>query len=194
MPRTKEQNEAIRAEKKQLIMDAALELFAEDGYAHTSIERIAQHAGVAKGLIYSYFESKDDLLYRILVLGVARMSEGLFPEELTPELLVESADRMFDRIVEQKDFFKLYTALSVQPGVQQRLGPLADENRSFLSVVKFYKQYFGEDATKELLLLSVVSKGYSILALFGDRQSTVPMESLKEAVMGFIRKKMGVSE
>ncbi|MDR1886863.1 MAG: TetR/AcrR family transcriptional regulator, partial [Prevotellaceae bacterium] len=61
MPRTKEQNEAIRAEKRQLIMDAAMQLFAEDGYAHTSIDKIAQKAGIARGLLYSYFENKEDL-------------------------------------------------------------------------------------------------------------------------------------
>jgi AcrR family transcriptional regulator len=46
MPRTKEQNEAIRAEKRQLIMDTSLQLFAEEGYATASIERIAKQAGI----------------------------------------------------------------------------------------------------------------------------------------------------
>jgi AcrR family transcriptional regulator len=194
MPRTKEQNEAIRAEKKQLIMDAALELFAEDGYAHTSIERIAEHAGIAKGLIYSYFKSKDDLLYQILEEGVDKMSEGLFLDPLTPGSFVESIDKMLDRICEQKEFFKIYTALSVQPKVAKKLGPLADKNLSLRSVIKLYEQHFGADAFRELLLLSAVSKGFSVLALFGDRQKLLPMDLLKEAVMGFVRQKFNIGE
>ncbi|MDR1557385.1 MAG: TetR/AcrR family transcriptional regulator [Tannerellaceae bacterium] len=194
MPRTKEQNEAIRAEKKQLIMGAALELFAEGGYTRTSIEQIAKHAGVAKGLIYAYFESKDDLLYQILVSGINKMSEGLFPEHLTPETFVESADKMFDKVMENKEFFKLYTALSVQPEVSRRLGTLADRNQPFLSMVTLYKRHFGDRAVKELLLMSAISKGYSILALFGDRQKTLPMELLKESVMDFIKGKFNYSK
>jgi AcrR family transcriptional regulator len=193
MPRTKEQNEAIRAEKKRLILDAALELFAEDGYAHTSIERIAEHAGIAKGLIYSHFKSKDDLLHQILDAGVDKMSEGLFIDPLTPETFVESIDKMLDRIWEQKEFFKIYTALSVQPRVAQKLGPLADGNPSLRSVIKFYGQHFGADAFRELLLLSAVSKGFSVLALFGDRQKALPLDLLKEAVMGFVRQKFNVN-
>ncbi|MDR1644564.1 MAG: TetR/AcrR family transcriptional regulator [Tannerellaceae bacterium] len=193
MPRTKEQNEAIRTEKKQIIMDAALELFAEAGYVHTSIEQIARQAGVAKGLIYTYFKSKDDLLYNILTSGIDRMSEGLFPEHLTPETFVESVERMFDKITIQKNFFKLYTALSVQPGVVQRLGPLADANRPFHSMVEFYNRHFGERALKELLLMSTLSKGFSILALFGDRQSTLPMDMLKESIVDFLHEKFGLT-
>jgi AcrR family transcriptional regulator len=194
MPRTKEQNEIIRAEKKQLIMEAALELFAEDGYAHTSIEQIAKQAGVAKGLIYAYFESKDDLLYQILVSGINKMSEGLFPEELTAESFVDSIDKMFDKVIMNKGFFKLYTALSVQPEVHKRLGPLAEGNQPYLSMIKLYRQHFGDNATKELLLMSVVSKGYTILALFGDMQKLVPMDLLKETVMDFVRLKFGMNK
>jgi AcrR family transcriptional regulator len=195
MPRTKEQNEAIRAEKKQLIMDTALEVFAEDGYAHTSVERIADHAGIAKGLIYSYFESKEDLLYRILAEGVNRMSEGIFPDNLTPELFVESMDKLFDRILEQKDFFRIYTALSVQPKISQRvIGRLAGENRPYRSMIAFYESYFGGSAVKELLLMSVLSKGFSMLAaLFGDRQTLLSMHLLKETVMDFVRQKFNVN-
>jgi AcrR family transcriptional regulator len=194
MPRTKEQNEAIRAEKKQLIMDAALEVFAEDGYAHTSVERIAEHAGIAKGLIYSYFKSKDDLLCRILEEGINKMSEGIFPDNLTPELFIESVDKLFDRVVEQKDFFKIYTALSVQPKVTQKLGRLADENRPFHSMMELYNRHFGDRALHELVMMSVVSKGFSTLALFGDRQRSLPLDLLKEVVMDFVRRQFSVNK
>jgi AcrR family transcriptional regulator len=48
------------------ILDAALEVFAERGYAATRMDDIAQRAGVTKGTIYLYFESKD-AVFRSLV-------------------------------------------------------------------------------------------------------------------------------
>jgi AcrR family transcriptional regulator len=43
------------------LLAAALEVFAEKGYAATRLEEIAAHAGVSKGTIYLYFESKEAL-------------------------------------------------------------------------------------------------------------------------------------
>src|ERR1700709_1880993 len=42
-----------------------VELFAEYGYAQTSVQQIVDAAGVTKGALYHYFKSKDDLLFDI---------------------------------------------------------------------------------------------------------------------------------
>ena len=47
------------------VMTAALELFAEQGYANTSVQQLVETAGVTKGALYHYFQSKDDLLFAI---------------------------------------------------------------------------------------------------------------------------------
>ncbi|MDV7394640.1 helix-turn-helix domain-containing protein, partial [Arthrospira platensis SPKY1] len=47
-------------------MEKALELFAEKGFASTSISQIAKEAGISKGLMYNYFESKEQLLHEII--------------------------------------------------------------------------------------------------------------------------------
>jgi AcrR family transcriptional regulator len=47
------------AERKQQLLDAAAELFAEQGYAATRVVDIVDAAGVAKGLFYWYFENKE---------------------------------------------------------------------------------------------------------------------------------------
>ena len=48
------------------ILDAAMELFVEKGFAGTRMEEIAQRAGVTKGTVYLYFESKE-ALFRTVV-------------------------------------------------------------------------------------------------------------------------------
>jgi len=49
-------------EKKQLILDAALKLFVENGFHGTSTAEIAKTAGVATGTLFHYFKSKEILI------------------------------------------------------------------------------------------------------------------------------------
>lgn len=54
-----------KAEVREAILEAATDLFFEKGYAGTSASEIGQKAGVAPSAIYTYFESKLDLFYRV---------------------------------------------------------------------------------------------------------------------------------
>ena len=65
-PRTKAQFQQIRDQSSQKILNAALELFGTKGYEATSISDIVAEAGVSKGLIYHYFDSKEDLLRQMI--------------------------------------------------------------------------------------------------------------------------------
>jgi AcrR family transcriptional regulator len=56
-------------EKQEKILHAALELFAQQGYAATPTSKIARKAGVSEGLIFRHFESKEGLLEAILDYG-----------------------------------------------------------------------------------------------------------------------------
>lgn len=47
---------------KQKITDCALKLFAEQGYEATTVNQIAEHADIAKGTFFNYFETKEELL------------------------------------------------------------------------------------------------------------------------------------
>ena len=54
-------------EKRKLILDAAIRVFADQGYHGARVADIAEDAGVAHGLLYHYFASKDDVLRTIFV-------------------------------------------------------------------------------------------------------------------------------
>lgn len=53
-------------ERKQQLLDAAADLFAARGYGATRVVDICQRAGVAKGLFYWYFDSKEALLTELV--------------------------------------------------------------------------------------------------------------------------------
>jgi TetR/AcrR family fatty acid metabolism transcriptional regulator len=48
--------------KRERILDAAVKVFAQEGFYNAKVSQIAHAAGVADGTIYLYFKSKDDLL------------------------------------------------------------------------------------------------------------------------------------
>ena len=54
-------------DKRKRILDAAVRVFAEHGYHGARVGDIAKDAGVAHGLLYHYFASKDDVLRTIFV-------------------------------------------------------------------------------------------------------------------------------
>ena len=82
-------------ETRQAIIDSALALFGEKGYAVTSVQEITEAAGVTKGAFYHHFESKEELLrlihdefldYQLALLRVALDSDA-GPETRLRELL-----------------------------------------------------------------------------------------------------------
>ena len=60
-----------------LIMDVALDHFANNGYHATTINHLAKHAGISKGLMYNYFESKEALLKAIIHKSVNEVYQYL---------------------------------------------------------------------------------------------------------------------
>jgi len=72
----------VVGDKREAIMDAALELFVERGFFGTAVPEIAERAGVGAGTIYRYFESKDALvnaIYRQEKLHFAHVVLDAFP-------------------------------------------------------------------------------------------------------------------
>ena len=57
----------VQQDKRKRILDAAVRVFAEHGYHGARVGDIAKDAGVAHGLLYHYFASKDDVLRTIFV-------------------------------------------------------------------------------------------------------------------------------
>ncbi|PLX15459.1 MAG: TetR/AcrR family transcriptional regulator [Marinilabiliales bacterium] len=120
MPRTQEQFEEIREEKKHLIMRVALELFADDGYHTTSISKIAKKAGISKGLMYNYFESKKDLLKAIIFHGIESLTQHFDSNHdgiLTQEELLQFISQAIKTIKEHIVYYRLYFSLMVQAPV-----------------------------------------------------------------------------
>lgn len=63
--------------KRERILDAAVKVFAAEGFYNAKVSQIAQAAGVADGTIYLYFKSKDDLLINLFEDRMERVNANL---------------------------------------------------------------------------------------------------------------------
>jgi AcrR family transcriptional regulator len=88
-----------RAQRKELtrelLLDAAIEVFAEKGYHGASLDDVAEAAGFTKGAVYSNFTRKSDLFRALLEREAGRYDQALsqtvsrVPLELLPDVAAE---------------------------------------------------------------------------------------------------------
>src|SRR4051812_29256005 len=66
MPRLTDTGDSRRTDTRARILTAALGLFAERGYANTSLREIAEDLGVTKAALYFHYKTKEDIVSGIL--------------------------------------------------------------------------------------------------------------------------------
>ena len=104
MPSTTGPTRQRRKETRpQELLDAALALFVEKGFAATRAEEVAQRAGVSKGTLYLYYPSKEELFKAVIRQNLSNtIAQGLDRvsafEGSTSELLVQLALVWWDRL------------------------------------------------------------------------------------------------
>ncbi|WP_231715588.1 TetR/AcrR family transcriptional regulator [Desulfosarcina widdelii] len=90
---TKKKNMA----KYQRILDAAISVFAEQGFFQSTIAQIAKEAGVADGTIYLYFKNKDDILVQFYQYKTRQIFER-FREAVSKPATAEEKLRCLIRV------------------------------------------------------------------------------------------------
>ncbi len=186
MPRTPEQFEKIRAEKRQQIMDAALELFANEGYHSTSISRIAQSAGISKGLMYNYFDSKEDLLRSVMNQGMEVLMNFLDPNKdgiLTDEEFEFFVIKSFETLKENTNYWRLYFNLIMQRDVYAliltKYQHLLEETMQLLAA--YFERHGAEDPVSEAILFGSIMDGVSMTYILNP--DGTPLDKLQESII-----------
>ena len=125
-PRTASQNEGVRAVTRAKLLQAALELFATRGYAATSVDAIADAAGVSAGLLYYHFDSKPALLHAVFEQSLADVQATFAAADREPNAidrlpaLLRSAGAIVPR---HRNFWAVWYGLRMQREVLKSLGP-----------------------------------------------------------------------
>jgi AcrR family transcriptional regulator len=87
VPRVKEQFDVMRSATKEKIFAAGLQLFSYKGLAATSIQEIANLAGMSVGLMYHYYKSKEELFTELVETAVnlaAESTQAKFESDQSP--------------------------------------------------------------------------------------------------------------
>ncbi|MCW0484296.1 TetR/AcrR family transcriptional regulator [Gaoshiqia sediminis] len=168
MPRTEEQLEHIRKEKKKLILDVALELFATNGFHATSISQITKKAGISKGLVYNYFESKNDILEEISHQAFDNIysqfdlnHDGI----LSRDEFITFIRNTLRSTSENRQFWKLYYALIFQPHMLESFTrKYAGKGHEFGRLMREFIESQGScDPDGDLLAISSLIKGTALV-------------------------------
>lgn len=178
-PRTKTQLEELRAGRKEKIMETALELFAFSGFHATSISQIASKAGIAKGSVYHYFESKDVLLAEIFTSLYDELMSDFTQNPGKPMQQKDAwrfIDLVFDHMTAHQNRWKLFMQLSVQPGILEILMDVSREQK-YTDYLDSIYQYFAnadtDDPQFSMIMFSSVMKGFSFMYVMAPEMFTL---------------------
>lgn len=103
-----------KAESRRRILEAARAVFFRDGFMGANLDEMAEKAGVAKGTLYRYYESKADLYVAVLALDAEifgdRMKEHAVGANAL-EQLQHLSQFYFNHWMEFPDYFQIFWAI-----------------------------------------------------------------------------------
>ena len=171
-PRNEQQFEQMREEASQKIKQSALALFARQGFRDTSVASIAEEAGVSKGLIYNYFESKEHLL-TVIFEDISKL-KGDYYALLSGMTSKEKLEFTLRETIKNLDTSREFTRTTMRFGLELNEMPQAQQ---FIQIeltkgMELFEKIFidlgYEDPKQEAWLLTTVMHGMSSLSLMLD--------------------------
>jgi len=185
-PRTPDQFHEIRETTKQKIVDAALELFAEAGFHTTSISQIASKAGISKGLMYNYVESKEELLKEIVFEGIEYITQSFDPNHdgiLTKEELLLFIDESFEQIKIHRNYWKLYFSIMMQAPIMTLFGEelMSKLGSYFLMISAYFQEQKYEDPVAEMRFFSAMLDGIAMNYVMDPEE--FPLDAIKQRII-----------
>jgi len=175
-PRTKEQIASIRSQSTNKILMAAMELFATNGFPGTSVNAIAKKAGVSKGLIYNYFESKEDIVKGLITM-MLKMADDIMDEaasekaENPKQELKILIDVFIDSIEQQMEMMRWILPLAFQMSKFSFVNDMVAGKIEFLigEMRSIFERLDYDDPEREAWLLGAIMDGLSMnLAVMPD--------------------------
>jgi TetR/AcrR family transcriptional regulator, fatty acid metabolism regulator protein len=183
--------------KEQAILDAAVAVFAKDGYYHAKISSIADLAGVATGSIYLYYENKEGILLTIFDRLWSELTDGL-------RIIVKRSDidpaQKLDLVID--NFFGLFIAnpsiASVFVNEQHRLinnkrGNVAKHYNNFFDLAEeiiregVRKKIFSTDIDIKLFRHFITGGLRNLLGQWAQQSQTLTLDSIRQNVKNFMK-------
>lgn len=184
------------AERRKLILKAGLDSFAEGGYKETTLDEVAERAGISKALIYEHFPSKRDLYREILETWVGELLGQVLAAATaaggeSEARLVAGLDGLLTFVEERRDAWRLLIRHRVSDDVSETFDRLYEEVARIIGALMAPEMPTSSlpegigfelvlDATSRQLMGSVTAA-----ANWWDENREVPREQVLAMIMEF---------
>jgi AcrR family transcriptional regulator len=130
------------------LLDAAIEVFGEQGFAKTRLEEVGRRAGVTKGTVYLYFDSKEALFRAMVRDRIGRNVE--FAEQFVREFQGTARELLVA-------FIRRYWGVMMQPETARLARVVHAELGNFPELARFYMQEVVLRTRK--LIMQIIDRG-----------------------------------
>jgi TetR/AcrR family transcriptional regulator, fatty acid metabolism regulator protein len=125
-------------EKPQQIIDAAVRVFARNGFYNSRVSDIAREAGIASGTIYLYFKTKDEILVTLFREKMAAFVAALRTEiarEKDPEAKIRRLVRLHFEVLEASPDMAEVVQVELRQGQKFFRGASAHEISAYFDLI-----------------------------------------------------------
>lgn len=197
-------------EKQSKILQSAIDVFAEKGYAASSTSEIAQRAGVAEGTIFRHYKTKKDLLLSIVAPVMAKLIAPFVLRDFSKVLDAEheSYESFLRALIDNRIEF-VRKNMNVLRIMMQEIPFHPELKQQFQTIVvtkvlerikKVVEKFRGEGKMTELPSETIIRLtgstiiGYVLIRfLYGEREDAVWDDELeREATIDFIIRGLGI--
>ena len=156
--------------RRERLLEAATEVFAERGYEGARVEQIAEVAQVSPGLLYRHFEGKQELYEELLVLANKQLMEHLAqaaaPDLPTDQRVLRGLDAFFSFVEGHRNLWRLIMKDVVEPEIAAIREDVVRRSVAVVATLAAQEQDFGgtQPHERELEMVSVMVVG-SVVSL-----------------------------
>jgi AcrR family transcriptional regulator len=160
--------------RREQLLDAATQVFAERGYEGARVEQIADAAQVSPGLLYRHFEGKQELYAEILQLAnrelMQHLAQAAAPDRPTPERVREGLDAFFMFVEDHRHLWQMLMKDVLEPEIAEIREQVT--TRSVMAVAALAAQDYDADSPREVELemaaVMIVGSAVSLASWWTD--------------------------
>lgn len=181
--------------RRQVILDAALDAFADGGFHETSLDTVASRAGISKALIYEHFKSKRELHQALLETYVlemlVRITGAITGEESAEDRLRAGLEGFLEFVEGSRDAWRMLIRNRANADVsdffERLLGEVA-EMVGGLMATDFPESALPEGAEFEVVVEATARQlmgSITAIADWWDEHREIPRAQILAMVMAF---------
>jgi AcrR family transcriptional regulator len=182
------------ADRREAILEAALDAFAGAGYHETSLDAVADRAGISKALIYEHFASKRELhralLERYVHELLARVIDATAAAEPGEARLRSGLEAFLEFVEERRDAWRFVFRNVSDPEIAEAVNRLREEVAVTLAGLMAADAPPEWTANPELsreteMIAQELTGAVQALANWWDEHRDVPRERISQSIMDF---------